>query len=1196
MTQALIDSTSILAETEKAQARASDPTASAWVSANAGAGKTHVLKSRVLRILLSGTPPDRILCLTYTKAAAAEMAGRVFQDLSAWATMAEGDLTAALTKVLARAPSRGEIKTARALFARAIETPGGLKVQTIHAFCERLLQRFPLEAGVPPGFTILDDSEGTRLIRDAVDGVLTEAVRHPQGKLGQALVRIVAFASGDAFDQVLRNALAERDWLDAMSRLAMHDTEDWDAAEALYRRVFGVREGLDRARVDHELATVLPVAALRRIADALRGNSDAKGDNELAAALAEAALARSDDASIAALTRAFMTKALEQRSDTRFISKALREARPDLHEQLSRARDRFAELFEERQGVIVAEASLSLMRLGGDVMARYTAAKQLRAALDFQDLIERTARLLGNGEAAAWVLLKLDGGLDHILVDEAQDTSPLQWEIIAALAAEFFPVTGGHAKPRTIFAVGDEKQSIYSFQGAAPRMFAQSGAHFAQAAEAAQVALRRVPLTLSFRTVEPLLDAVDRVLGNRERTPGLTAGEAPIDHVALRLGHSGCLEVWETEKPDEAEAVDAWMPLAEKAQALPVTRLADRIADTIAGWLESGEMLASEGRPVRAGDILILLRRRHPFASPMVAALKARGIAVAGADRLKLTEQLAVQDLMVLGDFLTLPEDELALATVLKSPLFDLDDDDLMQLAIDRKGSTLWSRLLAAAKTDARFAPAAQTLLRWRGIADQSPPFEFYAHVLDRDGGRKRLIGRLGPEAIDTLTEFLNLAIDFDEAETPSLTGFLQWLRTGTREIKRDMEHGRNEVRVLTVHGAKGLEAPIVFLPDTCTGVGGPQQGKLVTLTPEDGGLARGGVQPVVWPVKGTAKLAPIKSGKDAAKAGEQEESNRLLYVAMTRARDRLYVVGWETKKKRPPDCWYNLISEGLEKQLVPGEDARGLPVRRIATPQTADPAKPKALTSAAEAALEPPEWSRQPAPREPQLALPLAPSRIAPYDVDETGDPITPVPAADATPSEPATPSPIKLAASNRFQRGLITHALLEHLPGVEPARWQAAAEAFVASRGAALSVRMRRSIVTEVLRLLRDRTFAAAFGPDSRAEVPLVAEIPPPSAKGLPLRLNAVIDRLVVGEREVLVIDYKTNRPPPSNVADVARAYLLQLCAYTLALRRIYPHAQVRAAILWTDGARLMEIPSDMLAAAERDLWLLAQARLDA
>jgi ATP-dependent helicase/nuclease subunit A len=975
-----------------------------------------------------------------------------------------------------------------------------------------------------------------------------------------------------------------------MARLLMEGDDDHAAARVVYFRALGVRQDADRETIEREMTQVMPAAALARAAAAL--DEGGKRDGDLAVLLRSAARADNDAVRITMLQKALLTKEFEPRADN-FVSKGVKEKHPEVFDQLATARDRLHRLIGEMQGLKVAEASLALMRLAEHVMQRYVDAKALTASLDFDDLVQRSAGLLSTADAAAWVLLKLDGGLDHILVDEAQDTSPVQWDVIRALAAEFFPVTGGQAGPRSVFAVGDEKQSIYSFQGAEPRMFAQSGAAFAEAARAAGLEMRRVPLTLSFRTVEPLLKAVDAVLSSPERTPGLSAGDAPIEHVAHRLGHAGCVEIWDTEKPDEEAPADAWLPLEEAPASSPVVRLADRVADMIAAWLERGETLVSEGRPVRAGDIIILLRRRRPFAVPMVAALKRRGIPVAGADRLRLTEQIAVQDLMVLGDFLTLPEDDLALATVLKSPLFDFSDDDLLTLAAERGQRTLWSSLIDLARRVPRFEPAASTLLRWRGIADQSPPFEFYAHVLDRDGGRQRLIGRLGPDSMEAITELLNLAVEFDEAETPSLTGFLAWLRSGTREVKRDMEQGRDEVRVLTVHGAKGLEAPIVILPDTCGAAAGTRQGDLVGL--DGGGLAEGAARPIAWPVKGTRGIAAIKDGKAREQADAQAESNRLLYVAMTRARDRLYIAGWETSRGRAKGCWYDIILAGLDGRLERTADEHGRPVARIRSQQIVPAVARRDLAAAAVAPAEPPVWSRTDAPREARLAIPIAPSRLAPYEIDETGDPVPRAQVEGSAPREPETPSPFRLSGDYRFQRGLVTHALLEHLPALPAERWEQAAAAFAETRGSLLPPAIRQGIVREVLAVLKDPEFAAAFGPDSRAEVPLVAELPPPGDKGLPLRLNAVIDRLVVTDREVLIIDYKTNRPPPSEPSGVASAYVHQLAAYRLALQRIYPDRPVRAAILWTDGGRLMEIPDAMLSAHAAELWQLAAGRLD-
>jgi len=1176
-----------LRETERAQATASDPAASAWVSANAGAGKTHVLKMRVLRLLLADAKPERILCLTYTKAAAAEMSARVFADLSAWATLDETSLAAELTTLLGRTPTVDEMPRARQLFARAIETPGGLKVQTIHAFCERLLQRFPLEAQVPPGFTILDDATAAQLRREAIDAVLVAATRRPGSSLGAALSRAVAFAAGDDFDAVLARALAERKWIAEMSRLEMRSGSATGEMQGLYRRCLGVRPHITEARIVDELAGVLADTQLGRARAALEGGT--ASDIKLAAALGATLGAATLEERAAALAEFFLTGEGGKRA--RLLTKALKEAHPDVDVMLTRAQDAFHALAEERIALTVAEATAALIELADAVMQRYSEAKARRAALDFDDLIVKSAALLAASEQAEWVLYKLDGGLDHVLVDEAQDTSGPQWAVIGALASEFYTGTGARDIARTLFAVGDEKQSIYSFQGAEPRLFAATGARFQALARDARQPWKAVPLDLSFRTVAPVLATVDRTFADPVRTPGLTAQTTNVSHRAMRQGHAGLVEVWPTEVWQEQAGTDAFDPLAESAVRSPAVRLAARIADTIAGWLNAGETLVSEGRPVTAGDILILVRRRYPFAAPMIAALKARKIPVAGADRIRLTEQIAVQDLMALGEFLVLPEDDLSLAAVLKSPLIDLDDDDLIAMAPGRKG-TLWKALLDSAAGSARIAAAAATLKAWRAAADFTPPFEFFASLLDRQGMRSRMLERLGPDAADPLDELLNLALAYDEQAPPSLQGFLAWLRSDAREIKRDMEHGRNAVRVMTVHGAKGLEAPIVFLPDTCAAPSAQRRGGLIELidAPTPSGIS----PPLVWPVKGSVRITAVQAGKAAAAADELAENNRLLYVAMTRARDRLYVAGFEGKRGRGARCWYDTILAGLgsEATAVRGSDGREL--RRLACSQTvATVAKVSdAMADAAPAPL--PAWARQSARSEPQLTMPLAPSRLAPYEIDAEGEPADRHSAPDAA-CDPPHPSPALLTGDHRFLRGTLTHALLEHVPNIAPGLRDEAAARFVELRGRSLPPRTRASIATEALAVLRDERFAGVFGPDSRAEVPIVAELDPPHGRGPRLRVVGQIDRLAVLDDHILLIDYKTNRPPPADAAGIAPAYLYQLAAYRLALGQIFPGRPVRAAILWTDGPRLMPVPDADLAAHEKRLWTLEATRLD-
>ena len=1160
-----------LARTTADQIAAADPAASAWVYANAGAGKTHVLVMRLLRLLLDGTPPERILCLTFTKAAAAEMATRVLGRLAAWVTLDDDALAADLATFLGRRPAAQEQARARDLFAVAMEAPGGLKVQTIHAFCERLLQRFPLEAQVSPHFEILDEDTGRRLRRQATDAVLMRAVEDPKGPLGLAHRQVIAFAAEESFDTVLQQALRRSDLLDQI-----RNDDGPGILDAVLRRALGVSPAATRDSLEKELSSLLDPAQLRRAQSVL--GEGAATDRKHADVLASAIAATTSANRIEAMASVYLTGTGEPRKS--LMTKKLADANAALHQALIDQQSAFCALHAARMALVVVEATLALVRVADAIAQRYSDLKRGRAALDFDDLIRHTAHLLRNAEATDWVLYKLDGGIDHILVDEAQDTSPEQWTLIESLAREFFAGASTRqptAGPRTVFAVGDHKQSIYGFQGADPALFGSMGATLQSYAREADQLWRGIGLTLSFRTVSAVLAAVDGVFADTQRTPGVTVAAHAIGnvaHISNRPGVAGLVEIWDTEKSDDVPQADAWSHEVAAPPSPSADRLAARIADTIARWLDTGEKLASEDRPIRAGDILVLVRKRRPFADAMVAALEARGVPVAGADRIRLADQLAVQDLVVLGQFLLLPEDDLALATVLKSPLFGLDDDDLLAIAPGRRGA-LWSALLRAADGDPRFKSAAETLKRWRHRADLAPPFEFYIEVLDHDGMRFRLLTRLGSEAADAIDEFLTLAMTYDETAAPSLQGFIHWIASAQSEIKRDMEQGRDEVRVMTVHGAKGLEAPIVFLPDTCTPAANARSGALLTLAPVNPPAALSA--PFVWPVSGSKTLGAVKAAREEARRRDAEEHHRLLYVAMTRARDRLYVAGFEGKKALTSGCWYRLIEDGLAGLVGDAQDATGRHVRRLASVQTAGHETRRDAGHAGHLPETLPDWATRRAPVEPTRLVPLAPSRLAPLDADADGDPID---RPRDRRAEPSAPSPVGRSEDYRFLRGSLTHALLHHLPNLDPATWPQAAHRFVEARGSQLAPGLRAGIVTEVMAVLVDPAFADHFGPTSRAEAPIVAQIaPPPGMTGPSLRITGQIDRLVQLPDRVLIVDYKTNRPPPTELAGVPEAYLLQLAAYRLAVGQIFAPLPVHAALLWTEGPRIMAVPSDLL-----------------
>ncbi|MEE9209905.1 MAG: 3'-5' exonuclease, partial [Kiloniellales bacterium] len=686
------------------------------------------------------------------------------------------------------------------------------------------------------------------------------------------------------------------------------------------------------------------------------------------------------------------------------------------------------------------------------------------------DLILTARRLLEGQGAAAWVLFKLDGGLDHILIDEAQDTNPEQWQVIERLAAEFFVGEGARERARTVFAVGDAKQSIYSFQRARPAAFAEMREHFAAQAGAAGQGFEKVDLAHSFRSAAAVLEAVDAVFAQDAAQDGVLFDEAALRHTAVRLGQAGVVELWPPAEPAEAEDPAPWEPPIEPRGAPPArARLAKLIARRIERWtktpapdgpgLQGTEAwLRSKDRRLRPGDILVLVRRRNEFVEELVRELKRLEVPVAGVDRMVLRDQLAVMDLVALGRVLLLPEDDLTLATVLKGPLVGLSEAQLFTLAYRRKGS-LWDALTRHARRDPAFRAARAHLTGLRARADFVPPYELFAEVLTRDWGHGRgraaLLARLGPEADDPIQEFLSLALAYEREHAPSLEGFLHWLEAGAQEVKRDMEHGQDAVRVMTVHGAKGLQAPVVILPDTMQP---PKPRDGLFWLDEDGG------ELPLWPLRKGYDGEVAGHARARAQAIRDQEYRRLLYVAMTRAEDRLVVCGWHTKNAAPEQSWYKLVAGALAEVAEPvgfdfiGEVDGGWtgPGWRLACPQTADADKSpdEAAPQPAASVIPLPAWAGALPPPEPAPPTPLAPSR----------------PAGE----EPAVRSPLGPDEGRRFKRGLLIHRLLQSLPDLAPEARRAVAARFLASPAHGLSAEERAEIAEVTMAVLEDSAFA--------------------------------------------------------------------------------------------------------------------------
>jgi len=1127
------------------QRAAADPQASVWVAANAGAGKTRVLVDRILRLMLRGTRPQAIFCLTFTKAAAAEMAKRLHQQLGEWATAADDALRQKLMDLAGRPVEEHELAPARRLFARTLDTPGGLQIQTIHAFCQSLLGRFPLEAGVPPHFQVMDERSALELLAAAREQVLEAATDGRDAGLADALRHVVALIDETAFAELLRELTDRRSRLKQVLR---DHSGDLDAVIAATRTALGLRAGETEASL---LAGACADAgfdrpALERAAAALDSGSDKDRERAeairawLAAGPARPALYDQ------AYRQIFLTGEGAARAERGLATKTAKAADAEALPILLAEQARVLALEERRRAVRVADATAALWRLGAALVQAYETQKTLVALLDYDDLILKSRDLLRREGVAPWVLFKLDGGIDHILVDEAQDTSPEQWDVVAALAEEFFAGRGAREDIRTVFVVGDEKQSIFSFQGADPAEFARMRQHFAARVTAAGEDWREVDLALSFRSTAMVLQAVDAVFSQPAAAAGVTAATRPVHHLPFRRGQAGLVELWPVIKPAPVPTREPWsVPLDHVAESSPPAKLARRIALTISGWLQSGEMLASHGRPVRPGDIMILVRRRDAFVPEMVRALKLLEVPVAGTDRMVLTEQIAVMDLIALGHFVLLPEDDLTFAVVLKSPLFGFTDDLLFELAHGRDGG-LWRALEARRAERAEFAAAHDSLKSLLAAADFTPPFEFYARLLGEGRGRARLIARLGHDAGDPIDEFLAQALAYERGHVASLQGFLHWLEAGAAEIKRDLEQGRDAVRVMTVHGAKGLEANIVFLPDTCRAPDGRHDPKLLWQAEAEAPL-------FFWPVRRENDEALCRAARAAVQQRQAAEYRRLLYVAMTRARDRLYICGHESDRGRSEGCWYDLMAPALMPLSATVDLGFGEPGWRLSDAQTAAvEADRQIVTTVSDAPL--PAWAVRPAPAEPTPPLPLAPSR----------------PQGE----EPAVRSPLGPDDGQRFRRGRLIHRLLQTLPDLAPSARAAAAASFLGRPTHGLDAGAQAAIAGEVLALFDHPLCAGLFGPESQAEVQIAGVLGDRVISGQ-------IDRLVVTDTKVIVVDYKSNRPPPQRPEDVPPIYLRQMAAYCSALSRIYPGRSLEAILIWTDGPLVMSLSLPLLQA---------------
>ena len=1121
----------------ESQVAASDPARSIWVSANAGSGKTHVLTQRVIRLLLSGVAPAKILCLTFTKAAAAQMATRVFDTLSRWTTLGDAKLKDAILETGAPIPNAAEMLLARRLFTRTIETPGGLKIQTIHAFCERLLHLFPFEANVPARFEVADDLRTQDMLARAKRAAIAQAQREP-GVLSAALTLVADLAGTSGIDGLLGLAMRLRAKIvddrqgDLPGHLGAGDLVSVRAVQAAM-----IDGGIGPARWP-ELAIVLDEGGAndRKQAARLRAASGALDGGDPTAT----------SQALANYLSVFFT---EEGARKTLMNAALAKLHPSIRQDLEDEKERLIGLKANLACAEAIERTGALLLLADAALGRYRHAKIAAGLLDFDDLIDRTLALLDRSDSG-WILHKLDAGIDHVLVDEAQDTSEAQWRILQNLTHDFSTGLGGRARDRSFFVVGDDKQSIFSFQGAAPLMFDAMRSTFERRFRDGRKPFDRVSLKTSFRSTPGILRAVDTLFEVDAHQDGLVRKpDIWPGHESIKGTLPSLVEIWPafgaTAAPDPAD----WsIPLDTASEQDPSNLVADRVARKIAALTApgSGEYVhdgrGARRRPIQPGDILILVRTRNAFFEAVIRALKRHRVPVAGADRLDVGHHIAVMDLVAAGRVALVPSDDLSLACLLKSPLFGLTDGDLVELAPRREGALI-DALAISVRPPHRDAYA--RILGWAARATDATPFAFFVELLGRDGGRRLMEARLGPEAHDAIDEFLRLALAHEQQGAPSLGAFLADIEGLDASIKRDMEGASENVRVMTVHAAKGLEAKIVFLPDTC-GVPSPRFDPTIFDLAKDQDSDTAPPPVLVWSPRKADDTPEIERARAAERQATMREYRRLLYVALTRAEERLYVAGFYNAKEPPADCWASMVETAFPDAVdVPAFWNEDETIRRIVTSGTADA-------------------GRLPPAADPQGHLPIVPTWLS--------RPVAAVPKANRLrPSRydegfGGSTSPTASARRDAMAYGTALHLLLQYLPSRPANERDAAGHAFLTARQGMIDPANHAALMAEARAVMDMPSLAPLFGGTARAEVAVIGHAVDGSF------VTGTVDRLVVTDDEVIVADFKTG---PMR-ADVPVAYARQMALYAEVLAPLWPGRTLRPLLVWTSVPRVVELTS--------------------
>lgn len=842
----------------------SNPAYSFWINASAGTGKTTILVKRVLGLLANKVEAKRILCLTYTKAAAIEMAERIKQELSNWIFLQEEELVQILTNLLNREITKTDIAHARKLFIFILETENSLNIQTIHSFCQKIIRSFAFEIGISSDFALIKEEDYTDLIFSVKEQIYNKS--YNDQLIFTALKDINLYGSEDSLNSVFREIAEKISFYTKIFKNASYLELNNNLKKTLKITSLSTQE-----IYNDFLEYYQDFSLARDILSAGNQSEQTKGDflKIWHFLTPEEKLDRLDE-----YLDIFMTKEREPRKN--LLSSNLKKKFPDLEIILLNEQDRIINFINRLNNFKLWKLSSALTIIASTFTKLFNKIKKEKNILDYHDLIHYTQELFVNNSAKDFVLYKIDSKLDHLLIDEAQDTSPEQWDIISKLTEDFFSGESYECE-KSLFVVGDEKQSIYSFQGANHSFYHNTYNYFKQKILSSKRNFLELELDHSYRSSTIPLKLVDKIFNQQSIKNSVSSKITPIKHISMRSQDFGRIEV---------------LPcITETTSAAQI--LANNIAMKIKVILDSKTTI--DNHLVQPRDIMVIVKTRDDFYYKLIQSCNELNIPINGLDRINLNNYIGIEDFILIIKFALMPHDDLNLATILKSPLFNISEENLLEICALRSNS-VWQEIQNRANLD-EFIDIYSKL---NAILNNNymKPSEFINYILYDLEAKEKFIARLGQEFIFFLNNFWERVLQFEQENIPTLHAFLEWFIKSKHEIKKTFSPEENKAQILTSHGAKGLQAKIVILPDTT---------KMFSTKVDS--LLEFSENILYWNGNSNYQNDYIIAKKLCVKAEKYHEYLRLLYVALTRAENWLIIAGFSNLKLNK-DCWYNLILE----------------------------------------------------------------------------------------------------------------------------------------------------------------------------------------------------------------------------------------------------------------------------------------------